>query len=150
MYILGIPRHRGTHDASLVGTRCPGWSCRGWRRGFPTHVKLAAKADTVLINAAECEPLLHKDKEVLREYADEVIAGLAAGMRLVGADRGIIGIKDKYEDVIDAAAAEAAGRHGHRARCATPTRPATSSSWSTTCSGASSRPAGSRCTSAPW
>ena len=30
--------------------------------GFPTHVKLAAKADTVLINAAECEPLLHKDK----------------------------------------------------------------------------------------
>ena len=41
--------------------------------GFPTHVKLAAKADTVLINAAECEPLLHKDKEVLREYADGVL-----------------------------------------------------------------------------
>ena len=38
--------------------------------GFPTHVKLAGKADTVLINAAECEPLLHKDKEVLRDYAD--------------------------------------------------------------------------------
>ena len=35
--------------------------------GFPTHVKLAGKADTVLINAAECEPLLHKDKEVLRD-----------------------------------------------------------------------------------
>jgi Na+-translocating ferredoxin:NAD+ oxidoreductase RnfC subunit len=68
--------------------------------GFPTHVKLAAKADTVLINAAECEPLLHKDKEVLREYADEVIAGLAAAMRLVGAQRGSIGIKAKYEDVI--------------------------------------------------
>ncbi len=43
--------------------------------GFPTHVKLAGKADTVLINAAECEPLLHKDKEVLREYVDEVIEG---------------------------------------------------------------------------
>jgi Na+-translocating ferredoxin:NAD+ oxidoreductase RnfC subunit len=68
--------------------------------GFPTHVKLAAKADTVLVNAAECEPLLHKDKEVLREYADEVLAGLAAAMRLVGADRGIIGIKAKYEDVL--------------------------------------------------
>ena len=36
--------------------------------GFPTHVKLAGKADTVLINAAECEPLLHKDKEVLHAY----------------------------------------------------------------------------------
>ena len=43
--------------------------------GFPTHVKLAARADTLLLNAAECEPLLHKDKEVLRERVDEVIEG---------------------------------------------------------------------------
>ena len=56
--------------------------------GFPTHVKLAGKADTVLINAAECEPLLHKDKEVLRDYADAVIEGLRTAMRLVGAERG--------------------------------------------------------------
>ena len=69
--------------------------------GFPTYVKLAAKADTVLINAAECEPLLHKDKEVLREYADAVLEGLAIAMALVGAPRGVIGIKGKYEDVID-------------------------------------------------
>ncbi|HUT11006.1 MAG TPA: 4Fe-4S dicluster domain-containing protein [Thermoguttaceae bacterium] len=69
--------------------------------GFPTHVKLAAEADTVLINAAECEPLLHKDKEVLREYADAVIEGTAAAMRLVKARRGVIGIKEKYGDVID-------------------------------------------------
>ena len=69
--------------------------------GFPTHVKLAGKADTVLVNAAECEPLLHKDKEVLREYADEVLAGLAAAMELVGAERGVVGIKGKYTDVIE-------------------------------------------------
>jgi len=69
--------------------------------GFPTHVKLAAQADTVLINAAECEPLLHKDKEVLRAYVDLVLEGLAAAMELVGAQRGIIGIKGKYHDVID-------------------------------------------------
>jgi Na+-translocating ferredoxin:NAD+ oxidoreductase RnfC subunit len=69
--------------------------------GFPTHVKLAAQADTVLVNAAECEPLLHKDKEVLRRYADAVIEGTAAAMRLVGAQRGMLGIKEKYRDVID-------------------------------------------------
>ena len=69
--------------------------------GFPTHVKLSANADTVLINAAECEPLLHKDKELLREFADEVIEGLGNAMRLVGASRGIVGIKEKYTDVID-------------------------------------------------
>ena len=69
--------------------------------GFPTHVKLSGKADTVVINAAECEPLLHKDKEVLRAYVDDVTEGAAIGMRLVGAQRGIIGIKEKYTDVID-------------------------------------------------
>ncbi len=68
--------------------------------GFPTHVKLAARADTVLLNAAECEPLLHKDKEVLREYVDGVIEGMAVAMRLVGAGRAVVGIKVKYEDVI--------------------------------------------------
>ena len=47
--------------------------------GFPTHVKLAGKADSLLLNAAECEPLLHKDKEVLCEYADAVIAGHGRG-----------------------------------------------------------------------
>ncbi|HUS92379.1 MAG TPA: 4Fe-4S dicluster domain-containing protein [Phycisphaerae bacterium] len=69
--------------------------------GFPTHVKLAGRADTVLINAAECEPLLHKDKVVLRDFTDEVVAGLAAAMALVGARRGVVGVKEKYGDVIE-------------------------------------------------
>ncbi len=68
--------------------------------GFPTHVKLSAQADTVIINAAECEPLLHKDKEILRHFSDEVLAGLAAAVELTGAQRGIIAIKEKYSDVI--------------------------------------------------
>jgi Na+-translocating ferredoxin:NAD+ oxidoreductase RnfC subunit len=69
--------------------------------GFPTHVKLSATADALLLNAAECEPLLHKDKEILRRYADAVLEGMAAAMRLVGAGRAVIGIKDKYRDVIE-------------------------------------------------
>jgi len=36
-----------------------GWSAP--RRGIPTHVKLAAQADLVIANGAECEPLLYKD-----------------------------------------------------------------------------------------
>ena len=43
--------------------------------GFPTHVKLQAEADTLIINAAECEPLLQKDKELLRRRTDGVLAG---------------------------------------------------------------------------
>ncbi len=69
--------------------------------GFPTYVKLSGKADTVVLNAAECEPLLHKDKETLRRYGDEVIAGMSAAIALVGAKEGFIGIKGKYHDVIE-------------------------------------------------
>jgi Na+-translocating ferredoxin:NAD+ oxidoreductase RnfC subunit len=61
--------------------------------GFPTHVKLSGRADAVLLNAAECEPLLHKDKELLQAYGDLVLEGLRAAMRLVGATEGWVGIK---------------------------------------------------------
>lgn len=70
--------------------------------GFPTHVKLANAADTLLLNAAECEPLLHKDKEILRHFSGEVIAGLRLAGELVGARDLVIGIKGKYTDVIAA------------------------------------------------
>jgi len=69
--------------------------------GFPTHVKLKAPAGVFIVNAAECEPLLHKDKEVMKRYPDEVIRGLQIGMAQVGAREGVIGIKAKYEDVIE-------------------------------------------------
>jgi len=75
--------------------------------GFPTHVKLAGRADTLLVNAAECEPLLHKDKEVLRHYVDTVLEGALAAMYLVGAGRAVIGIKEKYGDVCELVASKA-------------------------------------------
>ena len=76
--------------------------------GFPTHVKLSGKADTVVINAAECEPLLHKDKELILTRGEELVEGLAVGMQLTGAGRGIIGIKRKYQPVIDSLSAKLA------------------------------------------
>lgn len=68
--------------------------------GFPAHVKLQAAAEVVILNAAECEPLLHKDKEILKAHADEVLDGLRLAMKAVGAGRGIVGIKGKYADLI--------------------------------------------------
>lgn len=43
--------------------------------GFPTHVKLAAKADYILLNGAECEPLLRVDQQLMEFYPDDVIRG---------------------------------------------------------------------------
>jgi Na+-translocating ferredoxin:NAD+ oxidoreductase RnfC subunit len=69
--------------------------------GFPAHVKLAATAECIILNAAECEPLLHKDKELLRHRGAQVIAGLSQAAELVGATDVVIGIKGKYADVIE-------------------------------------------------
>jgi Na+-translocating ferredoxin:NAD+ oxidoreductase RnfC subunit len=70
--------------------------------GFPTHVKLSGSADTLLINAAECEPLLHKDKELMRVEGPTFVEGVARSMQLSGAAKAIIGIKRKYESTINA------------------------------------------------
>lgn len=69
--------------------------------GFPTYRKLEARAETVIVNAAECEPLLHKDKEILRHNLDPVLSAAARVARQVGAERAIVAIKEKYEDLID-------------------------------------------------
>jgi Na+-translocating ferredoxin:NAD+ oxidoreductase RnfC subunit len=69
--------------------------------GFPAYAKFTRTARTVVANGAECEPLMHKDKEVLRHFAAEAIQGLRRVMRLVGADEGIVAIKQKYVDVIE-------------------------------------------------
>ncbi|MDZ4798009.1 MAG: SLBB domain-containing protein [Bryobacteraceae bacterium] len=70
--------------------------------GFPSAVKFSAQVSTVIVNGAECEPLLHKDKELLHHRAAPMLAGLRAAVELTGASEAVIGIKEKYTDVIDA------------------------------------------------
>ncbi|HRY28559.1 MAG TPA: 4Fe-4S dicluster domain-containing protein [Elusimicrobiota bacterium] len=69
--------------------------------GFPTHVKAASKAETVICNGAECEPLLHKDKEMLKAYPEKILAGLEMMMRSTGAARGVIALKGKYKELVE-------------------------------------------------
>jgi len=76
--------------------------------GFPTHVKLAARAETVIANGAECEPLLHKDAAVMEHRAAQVVAGLRLSMEAVGAKEGVVAIKAKNQRAV--AAIEAACR----------------------------------------
>ncbi|MBS6734033.1 MAG: electron transport complex subunit RsxC [Clostridiales bacterium] len=71
--------------------------------GFPTSVKLkpAKPVDTILLNGCECEPLLTADHRVLLEYADDVIFGLKAMLKAVGAEKGVIVIEDNKPDAIE-------------------------------------------------
>lgn len=68
--------------------------------GFPAYVKAASKADTVVVNAAECEPLLHKDLELFLAKTEEVLDGLDLLMRAVGAAKGVVGVKGKHKALV--------------------------------------------------
>ena len=70
--------------------------------GFPTHVKLAGKADTVIVNGAECEPLMHKDVVLMEHRAAEMVRGVVLTMSCVGATKGIVGIKEKNSEAVEA------------------------------------------------
>ncbi len=77
--------------------------------GFPTHVKLASTADTVIANGAECEPLLHKDAAVMEHQAAEMVLGLQLAMDAVKAKAGIVGIKAKNHHAVETVRAACAG-----------------------------------------
>ena len=46
--------------------------------GFPAYAKQNPAADILLINGAECEPLVYTDYFLLREHLEDVIAGANA------------------------------------------------------------------------
>lgn len=70
--------------------------------GFPTHAKAAAGAATVIVNGAECEPLLRVDQQLMETAADKVVLGLAAVMTATGAAEGIIALKGKHHGAVAA------------------------------------------------
>ena len=70
--------------------------------GFPTHVKLNCKADIVLANGAECEPLLRVDQQMMLLRAADVVRGLKLAMKACGAKEGVICIKAKHKEAIQA------------------------------------------------
>ena len=64
--------------------------------GFPTHKKMAPQGvETILVNAAECEPLLKVDYFLVNEYLDKMVRALECLLDATGAKEGIIGIKGK-------------------------------------------------------
>ena len=65
---------------------------------FPTQVKLRTNAkshvDTLVINAAECEPYITCDDMLMRERADQILKGVEIAQYLLGAKQCLIGVED--------------------------------------------------------
>jgi len=79
--------------------------------GFPTYVKADSKVEFMLANGAECEPLLHKDFEIMCQYPGEIVSGMQLMVEATGAQQGKFGIKEKNQKAIEAIQPEASARN---------------------------------------
>jgi Predicted NADH:ubiquinone oxidoreductase, subunit RnfC len=72
--------------------------------GFPTDVKLKKKLNDgiVILNAAECEPILSHNIYSIEKNPGRVYRGLLYTMEAIGASKGIIAIKEKHKEAINA------------------------------------------------
>ncbi len=70
--------------------------------GFPSYAKLSEKADTIILNCAECEPLLKLHRQVLKFHAHEILSALDTVREAVGAERAIVAIKPSAKHTIAA------------------------------------------------
>ncbi len=83
-------------NAGIVGL---GGAC------FPTHVKLMpppdTKAEILIINAAECEPYLTCDHQLIMEHGEEILIGVSLLMKALEVENAVIGIEDNKRDAIE-------------------------------------------------
>ena len=70
--------------------------------GFPTAIKLGTKVKYILVNAAECEPLLHHNVDQMVDNTELTIRGLKYVMEICQAEKGIFAIKAKNQKAVDA------------------------------------------------
>lgn len=67
--------------------------------GFPLYAKLArpfTAGGTVIVNAAECEPILSHNIDAIEERPEDLIRGLEILMEVTNAADGVIAIKEKH------------------------------------------------------
>ncbi len=70
--------------------------------GFPTHRKFSANVEQIVVNAAECEPLMMVDHHILEFHLQELADTLNLLCDVMEAKEAIIGIKGKNMHLLDA------------------------------------------------
>ncbi len=70
--------------------------------GFPTDVKFASDITNgvVIINAAECEPLLHHNIKYIEENTEEFVKGIVHAIDITKAKQAYVAIKTKHKNAI--------------------------------------------------
>lgn len=93
-------------DGGVVG-------CGG--AGFPTHVKLKASPELLIVNGAECEPLLRTDRYLMLHEAEKIISGVELICRELSIPDACIALKKTYTREIEALT-ETINRTGSKVR----------------------------------
>ncbi|MDR1546157.1 MAG: SLBB domain-containing protein [Deltaproteobacteria bacterium] len=70
--------------------------------GFPAAVKLNSSPEWILVNGAECEPLLKVDQQLAEAEADRLARALEVLTAALGAKGGVFAIKEKYGRAVEA------------------------------------------------
>lgn len=81
------------HDAGVVGAG---------GAGFPSYAKLDKSVDTIILNCAECEPLLRLHRNLLEKNAHEILWALDLISQTIGAKNVIIALKAAYKKAVEA------------------------------------------------
>lgn len=82
-----------TYDAGIVGAG---------GAGFPTNRKFSKDVKQIVVNAAECEPLMMVDHYILEKHLAALVDTLNMLIEAMDADEAIIGIKGKNMHLLDA------------------------------------------------
>lgn len=70
--------------------------------GFPAYGKLNLCADTIILNCAECEPLLKLHRHLLEKYAREILSTMVKIADVLEVDNILVGVKAAYKETLDA------------------------------------------------
>ncbi len=74
--------------------------------GFPTYAKLTDTVDTVILNCAECEPLLKLHRQALEIHVNEILRAFNEIITATSARNGVIAIKKHYKSALSALESE--------------------------------------------
>ncbi|WP_154963313.1 electron transport complex subunit RsxC [Klebsiella grimontii] len=83
--------------------------------GFPTGAKLRGggdKIDTLIINAAECEPYITADDRLMQDCAAQIVEGIRILAHILQPGQVLIGIEDNKPQAISMLRAVLADTHG--------------------------------------
>lgn len=66
--------------------------------GFPTHKKLGGGIQCLIVNGAECEPLLRTDRYIMRSKAPQIVKAVSALADELQIPRCVIALKEHYHE----------------------------------------------------